>query len=196
LSISPEGRAFLREKPALSLRVLKKARRDRKSRDRQTTPAFPAADRDLFEKLRAKRLELAKAQSVPPYVIFHDKTLAEMAARRPRSVAEFATIPGAGQVKLARYGEAFLMVINDHEVRAGETLPRDNNVLPAGWSLIAARPFLQSEAKSCRQRALFQRQKQLRDHLTLRHLRKRAQPLATDREVACVLAAGRQAVAM
>jgi ATP-dependent DNA helicase RecQ len=68
LSISPEGRQFLREKPSLSLRVLKKARRDRTSRDRQTAQAFPAADRDLFEKLRIKRMELAKAQNVPPYV--------------------------------------------------------------------------------------------------------------------------------
>jgi ATP-dependent DNA helicase RecQ len=63
-------------------------------------------------------MELAKAQNVPPYVIFHDKTLAEMAARRPRSVAEFAAIPGAGAVKLARYGEAFLTVINDHHASA------------------------------------------------------------------------------
>jgi superfamily II DNA helicase RecQ len=42
-----------------------------------------------------------------------------MAMPRPRSVAELATIPGAGQVKLARYGEAFLQVINGHDVRAG-----------------------------------------------------------------------------
>jgi ATP-dependent DNA helicase RecQ len=114
LSISPQGRQFLREKPSLSLRVLKKAKRERKSAHRQAEQAFPAADRALFEKLRAKRLELAKAQGVPPYVIFHDKTLAEMAARRPRSVAELAIIPGAGEVKLARYGEAFLTVINGH----------------------------------------------------------------------------------
>ncbi|WP_316175608.1 MULTISPECIES: DNA helicase RecQ [unclassified Bradyrhizobium] len=118
LSISPEGRQFLRDKPPLSLRILKKAKRDRASRDRQTAQTFPAADRDLFEKLRVKRMELAKAQNVPPYVIFHDKTLAEMAARRPRSVAEFAAIPGAGAVKLARYGEAFLTVINDHAASA------------------------------------------------------------------------------
>ncbi|WP_315766080.1 MULTISPECIES: DNA helicase RecQ [unclassified Bradyrhizobium] len=118
LSISTEGRQFLRDKPPLSLRVLKKAKRDRASRDRQTAQTFPAADRDLFEKLRVKRMELAKAQNVPPYVIFHDKTLAEMAARRPRSVAEFAAIPGAGAVKLARYGEAFLTVINDHAASA------------------------------------------------------------------------------
>ena len=115
LSISPEGRQFLREKQSLSLRALKKARPERKSARRKTEQVLPAADHALFEKLRAKRLELAKAQSVPPYVIFHDKTLAEMAARRPRSVAELATIPGAGEVKLARYGEAFLKVINGHD---------------------------------------------------------------------------------
>jgi ATP-dependent DNA helicase RecQ len=125
LSVSPQGRQFLREKPSLRLRTLKKARPERKSARRETEQALPAAqalaaaDRALFEKLRAKRLELAKAQNVPPYVIFHDKTLAEMAARRPRSVTELATIPGAGQVKLARYGEAFLKVINGHDVKSG-----------------------------------------------------------------------------
>jgi ATP-dependent DNA helicase RecQ len=131
LSISPEGRRFLREKPSLSLRVLKKARPERKSAQRQAAPAFPAADRVLFDKLRVKRLELAKTQNVPPYVIFHDKTLAEMAARRPRSVAELAAIPGAGEVKLARYGEAFLMVINEHDVRAGEDMRPDDGLPPS-----------------------------------------------------------------
>ena len=103
----------------MSLRALKKAKPERKSARRETEQALPAADHALFEKLRTKRLELAKAQNVPPYVIFHDKTLAEMAMRRPRSVTALATIPGAGQVKLARYGEAFLKVINGHDVRAG-----------------------------------------------------------------------------
>ena len=115
LSISPEGRRFLREKQSLSLRALKKARPGRKSARRETQQALPAADHALFEKLRAKRLELAKAQGVPPYVIFHDKTLAEMAARRPRSVAELAAIPGVGEIKLAHYGDAFLQVINGHD---------------------------------------------------------------------------------
>jgi len=125
LSISPEGREFLREKHPLSLRALKKARREPKSAHRETQQALPTADRALFEKLRAKRLELAKAQSVPPYVIFHDKTLTEMAARRPRSIAELAAIPGAGEVKLARYGKAFLKVINEHGARAGEDSAAD-----------------------------------------------------------------------
>jgi ATP-dependent DNA helicase RecQ len=115
LSISPKGREFLREKPPLSLRAVKAARPKGKSARRETAQALPAADRALFEKLRAKRLELAKAQNVPPYVIFHDKTLVEMAARSPRSLSELATIPGAGEVKLARYGEAFLKVLNGHD---------------------------------------------------------------------------------
>ncbi|WP_119389323.1 DNA helicase RecQ [Taklimakanibacter lacteus] len=111
LSISQEGRQFLRDRPALSLRILKKTKRDRKAR-RATVDTLPAADEALFGRLRAKRLELAKAQNVPPYVIFHDKTLAEMAARAPRSIAELAGIPGVGETKLARYGEAFLEIIN------------------------------------------------------------------------------------
>jgi ribonuclease D len=131
LSISPEGRLFLREKPSLSLRVLKKAKPERKSARRQAAQAFPAADRALFDRLRAKRLELAKTQNVPPYVIFHDKTLAEMAARRPRSVAELGAIPGAGEVKLARYGEAFLKVINEHDLRAREDARPDDELPPS-----------------------------------------------------------------
>ena len=131
LSISAEGRQFLRERPSLSLRVLKKARPERKSTRRQAAQVFPAADRGLFDKLRAKRLELAKTQNVPPYVIFHDKTLAEMAARRPRSVAELAAIPGAGEVKLARYGEAFLTVINERDVSAGDDLRLDDALPPS-----------------------------------------------------------------
>jgi len=117
LSISDKGREFLRGKPALSLRVLKKASRSKgKSARREAKEAMPLADRVLFEKLRARRLELAKAGNVPPYVIFHDKTLMEMAARCPRSAAELTGISGVGEAKLARYGEAFLEVIRGHDL--------------------------------------------------------------------------------
>ncbi len=90
-----EGRQFLRDKPPLNLRISTRAKPERKpARGRQAKEAIPPTDRALFEALRAKRLELAKAQGVPPYVIFHDKTLAEMAARCPRSAAELAGISG------------------------------------------------------------------------------------------------------
>jgi ATP-dependent DNA helicase RecQ len=112
LFISPQGRQFLREKPPLSLRVVKKMRLGKKALRQAAAEALPTAERDLFERLRARRFELARAQNVPPYVIFHDKTLSEMAARRPRSPSELADIPGVGEAKLARYGKAFLEVIN------------------------------------------------------------------------------------
>jgi ATP-dependent DNA helicase RecQ len=115
LFISDTGAAFLREKPAVNLRVLKKAKQERTSARREAKGTLPATDRDLFETLRARRLELAKAQNVPPYVIFHDKTLMEMAARSPRSMAELRAIAGVGEAKLARYGKAFLEVIDGHE---------------------------------------------------------------------------------
>jgi ATP-dependent DNA helicase RecQ len=123
LSISPDGRRFLREKPSLSLRVFKKTRQERKAARRQASDAFPAGDRQLFERLRTKRLELARQQNLPPYVVFHDRTLAEMAARCPRSGAELAAIPGIGEAKLARYGEAFLEVINGHDMEARQDMP-------------------------------------------------------------------------
>jgi ATP-dependent DNA helicase RecQ len=129
MSISDEGRRFLREKPPLDLRILKSARSERRSARREQRAALPAADGALFEKLRAKRLELARAQNLPPYVIFHDRTLAEMAARRPRSVAELAAIPGVGEAKLARYGVALMEVINGHEPNPGDAVGQDEQRL-------------------------------------------------------------------
>lgn len=65
----------------------------------------------LFQALRAKRMELAKAQGVPPYVIFQDKQLVAMVLQQPTNLSEFAGLSGVGQAKLERYGEAFLEVI-------------------------------------------------------------------------------------
>ncbi len=73
-----------------------------------------AADAALFEALRARRRELAAAQGVPPYVIFHDRTLIEMARARPRRLDQFAGISGVGRAKLERYGADFLAVIAGH----------------------------------------------------------------------------------
>ena len=66
------------------------------------------ADAELFERLRALRLRLAQEAGVPPYVIFHDATLAAMAAARPATEEELLALPGVGEKKLATYGKAFL----------------------------------------------------------------------------------------
>jgi ATP-dependent DNA helicase RecQ len=65
----------------------------------------------LFEALREERLRIAKEQGVPPYVIFHDATLRGMAIARPRRKQDLLSLPGVGQGKLDRYGEAFLAVL-------------------------------------------------------------------------------------
>jgi ATP-dependent DNA helicase RecQ len=116
LSISQAGRTFLREKPQLMLRVPEKpqAARGKVARS-QAAAAVPEADRALFQALRDKRTEIARAQNLPPYVIFHDKTLIELAAARPGSRGEMAKVPGVGETKLDRYGPAFLEVIAGHE---------------------------------------------------------------------------------
>jgi len=62
----------------------------------------------LFEALRGWRRERAREQGVPPYVIFHDSTLREVAARKPSSLSELSTIEGIGDTKLERHGESLL----------------------------------------------------------------------------------------
>ena len=68
-------------------------------------------DESLWQDLRALRKRLADEQGVPPYVIFSDATLLELAARKPRTLEEFATIKGVGEKKLADLGETFLAAI-------------------------------------------------------------------------------------
>lgn len=80
----------------------------------KTGPAPPPHDADLFDRLRAVRKELADAASVPPFVIFSDKTLMEMAAWYPQSAAALLQINGVGQVKAQQYGERFLAAIRDY----------------------------------------------------------------------------------
>ena len=87
------------------------ARRSGRSRQPAPPPDPATWNEELWEALRARRTELARAQSVPPYVIFHDATLREMVARRPRTLDDLAMISGVGETKLRRYGEAFLEVV-------------------------------------------------------------------------------------
>jgi ATP-dependent DNA helicase RecQ len=80
-------------------------------RDRPAAPAASEADGGLFEALRAWRAAEAKGQAVPPYVIFHDSVLREIAAVRPATADELGAIKGVGASKLSRYGSAVLQVV-------------------------------------------------------------------------------------
>ena len=71
------------------------------------------SDDPLWLALKAKRMDLAKEQGVPPYVIFHDSTLLEIHTQKPASLAAMSRITGVGQAKLERYGNEFLQVLED-----------------------------------------------------------------------------------
>ena len=89
----------------------KSSKAERGSRLRE---AFAGANDDpLWLALKAKRTELAREQGVPPYVIFHDSTLLEILNRKPQTLGEMGQISGIGQAKLAKYGDAFLQVVED-----------------------------------------------------------------------------------
>ncbi|MDP2143298.1 MAG: DNA helicase RecQ [Gallionella sp.] len=90
-------------------RKSQRAERGAKSRE----PFAGAGDDPLWLALKAKRMELAREQGVPPYVIFHDSTLVEILNRRPQTLDEMGQIGGVGQAKLAKFGDAFLQVVED-----------------------------------------------------------------------------------
>ena len=83
------------------------------SRRRRSVDELPDDARERFEALRALRAEIAREAGVPPYVVFHDATLREMAERVPVDAARLATVQGVGATKLERYGERFLAVLRE-----------------------------------------------------------------------------------
>jgi ATP-dependent DNA helicase RecQ len=87
----------------------------RRAKGAEAAPAGLAsdADRGLFEALRARRRELAKANGLAPFMVFPDRTLIELATRKPADSAALETIHGIGQAKRERWGEAFLSVIRE-----------------------------------------------------------------------------------
>jgi ATP-dependent DNA helicase RecQ len=73
-------------------------------------------DQPVFEALRLWRRGEAQAQALPPYIIFPDRTLADIALMRPRDMGELANCNGVGQGKLERYGAAVLRIVRESEV--------------------------------------------------------------------------------
>lgn len=113
LQLATGCRELLRGEQTLELRVDRSGKRSRRA-VRKALPPIEIEDEPLWEALRALRLELAREQDVPPYVIFHDATLREMLARRPTDVAELSDVPGVGEKKRDAYGRAFVETIAQH----------------------------------------------------------------------------------
>ncbi|THG42194.1 DNA helicase RecQ [Sphingomonas olei] len=109
LEFGPAARGLIKGEDTLKLVIPPKRARRR----RGDQAANPVND-PLFEALRTCRRELAQEAGVPPYVIFHDSVLREMAATRPASLSALGRLTGVGQRKLDAYGEPFLRVIREH----------------------------------------------------------------------------------
>lgn len=108
LVLTEKCRPLLKGEESIQLRkdqVVKAAKKLTK------TPLSEDVDVGLWEALRSHRRELAEAQGVPPYVIFHDRTLQAMAETMPSTLDEFSELPGVGARKLDKYGRGFLVVL-------------------------------------------------------------------------------------
>jgi len=94
-----------------SVRLSRLARRERKDRPTTKAPSWEGVDADLFGELRRLRRQIAEEIKKPPYVIFNDNTLREMARLRPTTPERMLQITGVGDVKLRAFGERFLEVL-------------------------------------------------------------------------------------
>jgi ATP-dependent DNA helicase RecQ len=115
LALTERGVALLKDAaatPGLSLARQRRVKEGRRpSAPRPETEAWKDVDHDLFDQLRAVRLRLARERGVPPYVIFHDTTLRELARVKPVSVEELSGIYGIGARKAQQLGAAFVDAI-------------------------------------------------------------------------------------
>jgi ATP-dependent DNA helicase RecQ len=118
VTLTARGLALLKDEtscPGLALARQRPPRKDTsRLRSRVEAESWQDVDRALFERLRAVRLETARQRGVPPYVIFHDATLREMARLRPTSIAELLSVKGVGARKADDLGEIFLSAIRGH----------------------------------------------------------------------------------
>ena len=115
LQISTDGHALLKDAgaaPELSLARQKRPDRNRlPKRSRVETEGWDGVDRDLFEELRVLRLEIARRRRVPPYVIFHDTTLREIARVKPKTIEALRHVYGVGDRKATDLGELILKAV-------------------------------------------------------------------------------------
>lgn len=108
IKLTESARPLLRGEAELFLRKERIREKKAKPKAKVAARAVLSSDQPLFDLLRQLRSRLATEQGVPPYVIFHDSTLQQMAQHQPQTLHEMTTISGVGEAKLKRYGTLFL----------------------------------------------------------------------------------------
>jgi ATP-dependent DNA helicase RecQ len=115
LRLTSAGTALLRgEGDCVLYREVKPPGSRKRARSALQETFARAGDAELFDTLRQVRLTLARERGVPPYVIFHDTTLRDMAQKRPRTIDDLHDVYGVGAKKAADFGARFLKAIEDH----------------------------------------------------------------------------------
>jgi len=111
VSLDEYGMEIIKNRLPVSIR--KDRLEDKKPRTAAKTKYEPQYNDGIFEQLRGLRSKIAKAAGVPPYVVFSDKTLKEMADKLPQDKEEILEVSGVGEVKFERYGEEFLALMRN-----------------------------------------------------------------------------------
>jgi len=114
-ALTPTGAAILRGDQPVEIRSDRLVVRKSEPKKGSTPLDLDASQSDLFERLRTLRKEIATTNNIPPYVVFSDKTLRELAIVQPQSRREMLEIHGVGEVKFERYGEEFLVCLEGNE---------------------------------------------------------------------------------
>ena len=111
LSIAPRGRELIGGRERFGYRAIAFGQGRKERLKVAVNGSGVAADEDLLGRLKRRRMELARDRRVPAYVIFSDRSLIDMAEKRPRTIEEFAAIHGVGRSKLAEFADTFLEVL-------------------------------------------------------------------------------------
>jgi ATP-dependent DNA helicase RecQ len=123
-SLAEKGLVALKRKEKIPLRKdpMQSKMQQKKTPKIHFTNSFETQNsEELWEDLRRLRLEIANDKGIPPFVIFHDKTLAEIVSRLPQTLDELSDIYGVGQKKLDTYGKQFLDVVIKHVKNRGDS---------------------------------------------------------------------------
>jgi len=122
LALTDSARAVLRGEVQLWMKTPTEPARGKRGRSERSKgaargagPALSAEEQACFEALKAWRADVAREHNLPAYIVFHDATLAEMARRRPASLAELGEVAGVGAKKLEAYGQSILKVVEEVE---------------------------------------------------------------------------------
>ena len=108
VKLTEKSRSVLEEDEPVVMKMAKDKEPEAKVKSGKAGMESKDVEQNVFEKLRALRMEIAREEKVPPYIVFSDKTLTYMSIIRPKTREEMLTVSGVGEYKFKKYGERFL----------------------------------------------------------------------------------------